>query len=299
MPCRSSPKRLFTPVIGSSSSSIGSSSQKRHYYHTISDRFDVISTAALFPRVGGELHEHSSRPFCSVHRHREVDPGTLAATPEIDPFRIDTGHSPVSALATEQVPSAIDDDICVIFVHVRDYPGLCSCKLADVAGEYQVMAFDPPGLAEPGNEVSAVNDNPVKAKIAKTRVHRTGRMMRGKSREAARIMDRFSPPEQCYPRPSQRVGVTLGGVEQQGDPRVESDITTVLGETGEQQERARIEIGRNQHKRSVGGASQARGQRRALTRAQQTPAKNSRIAAGSGISHQTTEPFRRVAVKHA
>ena len=51
------------------------------------------------------------------------------------------------------------DNVWVIFVHVPEYPGLCRGKPADVVGEYQVMAFDPPDPAEPGDEVSAVNDN--------------------------------------------------------------------------------------------------------------------------------------------
>jgi hypothetical protein len=57
--------------------------------------------------------------------------------------------------------------------------------------------------------------------------------------------------------------MALGCIEQQRDPRVEGDVAAVLGKVGEQQQRTRIEIDREQHQGCVGGAAEARRERRA------------------------------------
>jgi hypothetical protein len=67
------------------------------------------------------------------------------------------------------------------------------------------------------------------------------------ARQTAPIVERQSASKEAEARPGQWVGVALGGVEQQRDTRIEGDVAAVLGKVGEQQERARIEIDREQY----------------------------------------------------
>jgi len=127
--------------------------------------------------------------------------------------------------------------------------------------------------------VPAFDRDPVEAKIAKAGIEGTRRVMRDKPREAARIIDGFSPPNQGEAGSGKGVGVTLGSVEQQRDPRVECDIAAVLGKVGQQHERARVEIANDEDKRSIRGAAQTGSERGTIPPAQQSPAKYRRIAA--------------------
>ena len=66
-------------------------------------------------------------------------------------------------------------------------------------------------------------------------------MARGEAGERRAIVDRSAAPEQRQPRPGERVGMAGGGLEQQRHPRIGSDIAGVLGEIGQQQQRAGID----------------------------------------------------------
>ena len=93
-------------------------------------------------------------------------------------------------------------------------------------------------------------------------------MTRGKARERAPIGNGFGLSEHGQPRAGERVGVTLGRVEQQRDARVEGDVAAVLGEVREQQQRTGVEIGGDQHQRGVRRAMPAGGERRPAAAAQ-------------------------------
>jgi hypothetical protein len=261
------------------------------------DRVGVTSTGALFARVVGELDERGSRCLCTENWRGELEPSGFSLAPQIDAFRIDACHPPTDRRAGEQMPGVTRDRVRMIFIHMLENTLLRRRKRAGVAVEHHVAAFDPPNLSKTGNEVGTFEDNAVETEVAKTGVDRAGRMMGGEPREATRVIDRFSPPNQGEARPGQRVGVTLGGVEKQGYPRIEGNIAAMLSEIGEQQERACIEIGGEQNERRVRGALQVRGQRRALACAQQAPAKSSRIAIWATLAHRPSEPRRRGRVK--
>src|SRR5260370_7998605 len=117
MPCRSRPKRLFFPVIGSSFSSNASSSCDPGRsvssagpclapYHNMSDHVKIPSTAALFPRLLGEFDKRGTRRRGGQHRHREVEPGSLALALQIGPFRIPPAHPPIAPPTPHLAPPA-------------------------------------------------------------------------------------------------------------------------------------------------------------------------------------------------
>src|SRR6516165_6042060 len=147
MPCRSSPKRLFMPVIGSSSSSIGSSSlspgrkspsmassQTDGSSYT-GDRVRVTSTGALFARVVGELYQRGSRRLGRQHRRSELEPGDFPFAPQIDPIRIDAGHPPLCTAAVEQAPGILTNSLRVILVHMSEDLRFGGGELADLGRE--------------------------------------------------------------------------------------------------------------------------------------------------------------------
>src|ERR1700732_1159117 len=71
----------------------------------------------------------------------------------------------------------------------------------------------------------------------------------------------------------------------------------MLRQIGQQQKRARIEIGGDQDQRRVGRAAHAGGQGSALLSAPQLPADSRRIAVRLGFTHPASEPHRRGCVK--
>ena len=52
--------------------------------------------------------------------------------------------------------------------------------------------------------------------------------MRDKARQTTRIIGRPGLAEQGEARPCQGIGVTIGGVEQQRDPRIKGNVAAVL-----------------------------------------------------------------------
>ena len=145
--------------------------------------------------------------------------------------------------------------------------------------------------------MAALDRDPVEAEIGKAGIERARRVTRGKAREQARIGNRLGPPDQGQPRPVERVGMALGAVEQQRDARVEGDVAAVLGEVGQQQQRARVEIGGDQHQRGIGCAAQAGGECRALAASHQPAPEPRRIAARFSIAHCPNQRQRRGGVK--
>ena len=108
MPCRSSPKRLFVPVIGSSSSSNASSRLRPGLqctsaapaasapYHNMSDCVKTPSTRARYCRASSASCNERARapPRGSAPGRGEIEPGGFAVAPQIETFRIDAGHPP-------------------------------------------------------------------------------------------------------------------------------------------------------------------------------------------------------------
>src|SRR5271167_1121337 len=131
MPCRSSPKRLLAPVIGSPSSLTASSlfDQGRRVCPLGSRRIihertcqSSLSACALLARCVGELNERSARRLRGQDRAWDrgckIEPRGFAVTPHIDPFRIDPGHPPTRAGATEQTARIVRNSVAVVFVHM-------------------------------------------------------------------------------------------------------------------------------------------------------------------------------------
>src|SRR6266851_399077 len=175
MRCCSRPKRLFSPVIGSSSSSTvpplqtGPTEAGRRYrpgcraVSYTGDRVKVTSTGALFARVVGELDERGSRSLGRQHKRGKIEPGDLAMAPQVDPLRVDAGHPPVSAAAAKQAFGVILDRLRVIRVHMSQDPRLCRSKPACVSREQQIAALDPVDPAKTGDEVPAFDRDPIEA----------------------------------------------------------------------------------------------------------------------------------------
>jgi len=174
----------------------------------------ATSTSALFARVHGELNQRGSRRVGCQHGRHKVDPGDFCLAPQIDSLRVDAGQSPVRALPTEQMPGVITDRVGMVLVHMVQDLRFRRCKRTDITGESQVRAFDPLNLTEAGNKLAASDGSSVETKIAKPRVNLACRVTRVEPRETTWIIDRFDPPDQRETWSGQRIGITLGGVDE-------------------------------------------------------------------------------------
>ena len=154
-----------------------------------------------------------------------------------------------------------------------------------VRGKQQIAAVDPVNPAETGDQVPAFDGDPIETEIGEAGIDGARRVMRGEAGETARVLDGSGLPDHGQARPGQRVPVARRAVEQQRDPRIERDVAAVLRQIGQQQKRARIEIGGDQDERRVGRAAHARGQGSALLSAQQPPADSRRIAVRLCFTH--------------
>ena len=167
----------------------------------------------------------------------EIEPRGLAVASQIDPFRIDAGHPPARAAAAEQTArimrrsrSRWSSFMC------RRISDSAAASAPASGGNRKSRAVDPLDPAEAGDEVAALDHDAVEMEIAKTGIGGARRVVRDKAREATRIIGRLSPPEQGQARPGQGIGMALGGVEQQRDPRIERDVAAVLRQIGQQQQ---------------------------------------------------------------
>ena len=249
-------------------------------YHNTGDRVKIPSTRARYFRAFvGELDERGARRL-----RGSSTTGAAKSSRAVSPSRrrsIPSGSMPVirqsRAAAAEQTRARNRRS------RRRD-PRSCACRIsgsaaasaAGVGRKQQIAAFDPVDPAEAGDEMAAFDRDPIEMEIGKAGIDGARRVVRGEAREAARVVDRLGLPDHGQARPGQRVGVARGGVEQQRDPRVEGDIAAVLREIGQQQKRARIEIGGEQDQRRVGRAAQAGGERGALAAARSSRRPDSR-----------------------
>ena len=144
-------------------------------------------------------------------------------------------------------------------------------------GEAQLVGLDPGDPAEAGDEMAALDGDPVEVEIGKAGIARARRVARGEAGGGARIVAPFGPAEQRQPRPGERVGMAGRVFEQQRDQRVGSEVAGVLGEIGQQQERARIEIAGGRDQRDIGTPGQAGGERGVVAAAHQLPRRGAPI----------------------
>src|SRR5438552_18893858 len=216
MPCRSSPKRLLAPVIGSPSS-LNASSQAPKIARPLGSRRSTtgrlcqssLNGCALLARHLGELDEGCSRRLRSDDRDRdrggEIEPRGLAVAPQIDPLRINAGHSPAWAAAAEQTMRVPRNRVAMVFVHMFQDLGFGRRERADIAREQKVAAVDPVDPAEARDEMPVLDLHPVEMEVAKAGVARTRRVMSDEARQAAPIIARQSAAEKGQAGPGERI----------------------------------------------------------------------------------------------
>src|SRR3984893_18550717 len=129
MPCRSSPKRLFAAVIGSPFS-LNASPQPPPTHAPLASRPTIdgrpcqssLNACALLARRLGELDECCSRRLPGQDRDPErggeIEACRFAIAPQVDPLRIDAGHSPARSGTAEQAGSMPGNRVAMVFIHV-------------------------------------------------------------------------------------------------------------------------------------------------------------------------------------
>src|SRR6266550_3127407 len=117
MPCRSSPKRLLAPIIAFFIERLLPGETKPAKHAPLGSRRSTtgrlcqssLNGCALLARHVGELDEGGASRLRGqdrgCDRGGEIEPCGLAVAPQVDPFRIDAGHSPPRAAAAEQAVS--------------------------------------------------------------------------------------------------------------------------------------------------------------------------------------------------
>ncbi len=128
----------------------------------------------------------------------------------------------------------------MIVVHVRDDVGFRRGQRAASRGEHADRRLDPVDAAEPGDEMAALDRDPVEVEIGKAGIERALEGWRAQKRaEQRRVVGALGPPEHASARgPVSGSAWPAGAVEQQRDPRIGRDVLRVLGEVGQQQQRA-------------------------------------------------------------
>ena len=114
--------------------------------------------------------------------------------------------------------------------------------------QQQIAGFDPVDRAETGDEVSAFDGDPIEPEIDKTGIHGARRVVRGQAGETSRVLDGSGLPDHGQAWSGQRVPEARRAVDQKRYPRVECDVPAMLRQIGQQQKRARVEIGGDQDK---------------------------------------------------
>ena len=79
--------------------------------------------------------------------------------------------------------------------------------------------------------------------------------------------------------------MTFSAIEQQRDPRLEGNVSAMLRKIGQQQQRARVEVDREENEGSVRSTVEAGGERCAGAAARQRAGERRRIAARLGFGH--------------
>src|SRR4029077_2277935 len=93
-------------------------------------------------------------------------------------------------------------------------------------------------------EVAALDGDPVEVEIGKAGIARARRVAGGEAGgargSAAGILNPLRPAQQREARPGERVRMLTGAVEQQRHLWVGNEVPGVLGEIGQEQQRARM-----------------------------------------------------------
>ena len=117
-------------------------------------------------------------------------------------------------------------------------------------------ALDPVDPAEAGDEMAALDRDPIETEIGKAGIDGARRVVRGEAgAERADRRRRSARPSKRQPRPGQRVGIARGASNSSEIRGSKAILRRVLGEIGQQQQRARIEIAGDSDERDIGRAA--------------------------------------------
>ena len=92
-----------------------------------------------------------------------------------------------------------------------------------------------------------------------------------------RVVAALGPAEQRQPRPGERIGIVVSVLEQERHQRVGNEVPGMLGEIGQHQQGAGIDIAGARDQRHIGPPGESGGERGMVAPAHQPPRRRTPI----------------------
>ena len=119
----------------------------------------------------GERDECRARCLGGQRRSGKIEPGDVAAATQIEPFGVDAGQPPPGFVVAEQFRAQKSIAAAWSWFICRDDRRLRRSEAA-MRRQQQIGAVDPFDAAKPGDEMAALDDEPVNTEIGEARVER-------------------------------------------------------------------------------------------------------------------------------